>query len=308
MAHFIQSLAEQQLDEEQWFKELRELTDSTDEEDVPLYRKLSKALYSLLSSSSSKETAAPAKETVAQPKAAAAQAKGQPIQGTKRKEEAEKEIPPVKKAKQPLSNETQSRLDSALDAMVSQNSTPKVRPTAAPRVGKKATKCLYFPNCRFGEACEYTHPTEPCQKFPHCPFGDSCIYIHPSSTSSSDTATTVTKDSILTSSNATPACGYGLACTNAACPYVHPKEMAIGSVATSAPAKPSILRSKQAEAKPQITSVPAVKGKPVAEQTCRFGEICQQRGCPLHHPPSRKATEAPLGGPVPPLSFHLCER
>ncbi|SCO61167.1 nuclear polyadenylated RNA-binding protein NAB2, putative [Plasmodium berghei] len=40
-------------------------------------------------------------------------------------------------------------------------------------------KCLYLPNCQFGDKCRYIHPVENCRNWPYCAFGSECIYIHP---------------------------------------------------------------------------------------------------------------------------------
>ncbi|CAD2095290.1 nuclear polyadenylated RNA-binding protein NAB2, putative [Plasmodium vinckei lentum] len=46
-------------------------------------------------------------------------------------------------------------------------------------VVKIPKKCLYLPNCQFGDKCRYIHPVENCRNWPYCAFGSECIYIHP---------------------------------------------------------------------------------------------------------------------------------
>ncbi|SOV12640.1 nuclear polyadenylated RNA-binding protein NAB2, putative [Plasmodium sp. gorilla clade G2] len=59
-------------------------------------------------------------------------------------------------------------------------------------------KCLYLPNCQFGDKCRYIHPVENCRNWPYCAFGSECIYIHPN-----------------------VPCKFGIYCTNYYCNYSH---------------------------------------------------------------------------------------
>lgn len=40
-------------------------------------------------------------------------------------------------------------------------------------------KCMFLPNCQYGDKCRYIHPTENCRNWPYCAYGKDCIYIHP---------------------------------------------------------------------------------------------------------------------------------
>lgn len=48
------------------------------------------------------------------------------------------------------------------------------------QVKKKPVRCTFWPNCEKGDAaCPFVHPSKPCTAFPNCPFGAACHYIHP---------------------------------------------------------------------------------------------------------------------------------
>ncbi|CRG93807.1 nuclear polyadenylated RNA-binding protein NAB2, putative [Plasmodium gallinaceum] len=59
-------------------------------------------------------------------------------------------------------------------------------------------KCLFLPNCQYGEKCRYIHPSENCRNWPYCAFGSECIYIHPD-----------------------VPCKFGIYCCNYYCNYSH---------------------------------------------------------------------------------------
>ncbi|SCP05040.1 nuclear polyadenylated RNA-binding protein NAB2, putative [Plasmodium ovale] len=65
-------------------------------------------------------------------------------------------------------------------------------------VVKIPKKCLYLPNCQYGDKCRYIHPVENCRNWPYCAFGSECIYIHPNIP-----------------------CKFGLYCANYYCNYSH---------------------------------------------------------------------------------------
>ncbi|EUD68544.1 hypothetical protein C922_00943 [Plasmodium inui San Antonio 1] len=65
-------------------------------------------------------------------------------------------------------------------------------------VAKIPKKCLYLPNCQYGDKCRYIHPVENCRNWPYCAFGSECIYIHPN-----------------------VPCKFGLYCANYYCNYSH---------------------------------------------------------------------------------------
>lgn len=71
-------------------------------------------------------------------------------------------------------------------------------PDTLPKVAiaKKKEPCKYYPNCKWGDKCEYTHVRKSCEMFPYCSFGESCMYTHPS-------------------------CKFGVSCTKRDCPYSH---------------------------------------------------------------------------------------
>ncbi|SCO68165.1 nuclear polyadenylated RNA-binding protein NAB2, putative [Plasmodium vivax] len=65
-------------------------------------------------------------------------------------------------------------------------------------VAKIPKKCLFLPNCQYGDKCRYIHPVENCRNWPYCAFGSECIYIHPN-----------------------VPCKFGLYCANYYCNYSH---------------------------------------------------------------------------------------
>ncbi|KAK6049098.1 hypothetical protein COOONC_13397 [Cooperia oncophora] len=80
-----------------------------------------------------------------------------------------------------------------------------------PTVTKIPERCRYWPACRQGENCSYTHPTKQCINFPHCSFGSRCLYIH-------------------------PPCRFDRKCVNPNCPYTHGK-ISAAVAPTPAPAQ-----------------------------------------------------------------------
>uniref|UniRef100_A0A8R1DGD5 Zinc finger CCCH domain-containing protein 14 n=1 Tax=Caenorhabditis japonica TaxID=281687 RepID=A0A8R1DGD5_CAEJA len=57
-------------------------------------------------------------------------------------------------------------------------------------------RCVFWPKCTKGDACQFMHPTKNCTNFPNCSYGIRCLFIH-------------------------PACRFDRFCTKKHCPYTH---------------------------------------------------------------------------------------
>ncbi|CRH00907.1 nuclear polyadenylated RNA-binding protein NAB2, putative [Plasmodium relictum] len=84
-------------------------------------------------------------------------------------------------------NETRTQISNTENATTNPNVIIKIQ-----------KKCLFLPNCQYGEKCRYIHPSENCRNWPYCAFGPECIYIHPD-----------------------VPCKFGLYCCNYYCNYSH---------------------------------------------------------------------------------------
>ncbi|CEP00989.1 unnamed protein product (mitochondrion) [Plasmodiophora brassicae] len=116
------------------------------------------------------------------------------------------------------------------------------RPAA--RSTKKPIRCAFWPACEKGEACPFTHPSEPCKFWPRCSFGKSCLYLHNQPLPPGTTTATTTQ----------VPCKFGAACKRPTCRFSHPSRAAAGAGADG-PAKP-----------------------------CRFDPKCTKITCAFAHP------------------------
>ncbi|KIH57929.1 hypothetical protein ANCDUO_11875 [Ancylostoma duodenale] len=104
-------------------------------------------------------------------------------------------------------------------------------------VTKIPERCRFWPNCRQGESCAYTHPTKQCINFPHCSFGARCLYIHPPCRFDRNCANpscpythgriaaAVVPVVVTTAAVVAPqTCHYGASCMNANCYFYHPPQ------------------------------------------------------------------------------------
>ncbi|PIO77448.1 hypothetical protein TELCIR_00473 [Teladorsagia circumcincta] len=164
-----------------------------------------------------------------------------------------------------------------------------------PTVTKIPERCRFWPACRQGENCSYTHPTKQCINFPHCSFGSRCLYIH-------------------------PPCRFDRKCVNPSCPYTHGK---ISAVAVSTPAVvavqqvpqpapppapvpaaeptkvlPDVPLSAEPNSVPSLASLtPCLFGNKCKKPNCAFkhpkachyGSLCMNANCYFYHPPQPKA-------------------
>lgn len=79
---------------------------------------------------------------------------------------------------------------------LSTRNIPDELPVPRTPLVKHKERCKYWPICKQGESCDFTHPSAMCKIFPQCKFGDRCLYIHPS-------------------------CKFENSCTKRDCPYSH---------------------------------------------------------------------------------------
>lgn len=166
----------------------------------------------------------------------------------------------------------------------------------ASTITKIPERCRFWPACRQGENCSYTHPTKQCINFPHCSFGSRCLYIH-------------------------PPCRFDRKCINPGCPYTHgriaaavvtPASAVIAQVsqplATSTPVPPAAEPAKvlpdvplsvEPNPVPTLTSLtPCLYGNKCKKpncafkhpKTCHYGTACMNANCYFYHPPLPKPT------------------
>ncbi|WKY13876.1 hypothetical protein Q1695_004597 [Nippostrongylus brasiliensis] len=137
-------------------------------------------------------------------------------------------------------------------------------------VTKIPERCRFWPACRQGENCSYTHPTKQCINFPHCSFGSRCLYIH-------------------------PPCRFDRKCVNPNCPYTHGKIAAAAAVplAVVAPQVSQPLPTSTPLPKPEppkvLPDVPlSTEPNPVPSLSsltpCLFGNKCKKPNCAFKHP------------------------
>ncbi|RCN50961.1 hypothetical protein ANCCAN_02974 [Ancylostoma caninum] len=166
-------------------------------------------------------------------------------------------------------------------------------------VTKIPERCRFWPNCRQGESCAYTHPTKQCINFPHCSFGARCLYIH-------------------------PPCRFDRNCANPSCPYTHGRIAAAvvpvvvttaavvapqapqpvltssaNTITASEPAKiaPDVPLSADPNPVPSLASLtPCLYGNKCRRpncafkhpKTCHYGASCMNANCYFYHPPQPK--------------------
>ncbi|KAK6023104.1 hypothetical protein OSTOST_11173 [Ostertagia ostertagi] len=164
-----------------------------------------------------------------------------------------------------------------------------------PTVTKIPERCRFWPACRQGENCSYTHPTKQCINFPHCSFGSRCLYIH-------------------------PPCRFDRKCVNPNCPYTHgkisavavptPAVVAVQQVPQPAPppapvpaveptkVQPDVPLSAEPNPVPSLASLtPCLFGNKCKKPNCAFkhpkachyGSLCMNANCYFYHPPQPKA-------------------
>ncbi|EYB98714.1 hypothetical protein Y032_0129g1515 [Ancylostoma ceylanicum] len=168
-------------------------------------------------------------------------------------------------------------------------------------VTKIPERCRFWPNCRQGESCAYTHPTKQCINFPLCSFGARCLYIH-------------------------PPCRFDRNCANPSCPYTHGRIAAAvvpavvttaavvapqapqpvltssaNTITASEPAKiaPDVPLSADPNPVPSLASLtPCLYGNKCRRpncafkhpKTCHYGASCMNANCYFYHPPQPKPT------------------
>ncbi|KAE9418316.1 hypothetical protein Angca_009268 [Angiostrongylus cantonensis] len=163
-------------------------------------------------------------------------------------------------------------------------------------VTKIPERCRFWPACRQGENCPYTHPNKQCINFPHCSFGARCLYIH-------------------------PPCRFDRKCANPNCPYTHGRIAAAAvpvPVTTPAPAavtpqpittsSPNSTAAETTKIPPDIplsaeTKVPSIHTpclygnkckKPNCAfkhpKACHYGILCMNASCYFYHPPQSKSS------------------
>ncbi|KJH49618.1 hypothetical protein DICVIV_04228 [Dictyocaulus viviparus] len=164
-------------------------------------------------------------------------------------------------------------------------------------VTKIPERCRFWPTCRQGENCPYTHPNKQCINFPHCSFGARCLYIH-------------------------PPCRFDRKCANPNCPYTHGRIAAATTpvpVTTSAAVAPQISQPiatsspisavsdatkispdvpLSTETKTSLSITPCLFGNKCKKPNCAFkhpkachyGVLCMNASCYFYHPPQLKST------------------
>ncbi|KAK6042524.1 hypothetical protein COOONC_19970, partial [Cooperia oncophora] len=144
-----------------------------------------------------------------------------------------------------------------------------------PTVTKIPERCRYWPACRQGENCSYTHPTKQCINFPHCSFGSRCLYIH-------------------------PPCRFDRKCVNPNCPYTHGK-ISAAVAPTPAPAQvpqPVAPAGPVAAPEPKVLPDVPLSTEPTPVPTlssltpCLFGNKCKKPNCAFKHPKPKPAIGA----------------
>ncbi|VDM71040.1 unnamed protein product, partial [Strongylus vulgaris] len=169
----------------------------------------------------------------------------------------------------------------------SNTATPSYVPTPVAKeeqaftsVTKIPERCRFWPACRQGENCAYTHPTKQCINFPHCSFGARCLYIH-------------------------PPCRFDRNCANPNCPYTHGRIAAALAPVTTAtsvtvasqvskPApQPVVTSSTNTVAAPDSTKIspdvplsaePNTVPSLASLTPCLYGNKCKRPNCAFKHP------------------------
>jgi len=164
-------------------------------------------------------------------------------------------------------------------------------------------RCVHWPNCNQGEACQYVHPSQLCKLFPNCPNpADKCLYIHPATsgpTAAANAAPSTTPSTTLCKFGAyckNPECPYRHVtpkasdipcrfypnCTNPTCPFKHDPTAAVVAAATATDGDASMASSQattMSTAKPNAANPPLKVPVP-----CRDGAGCTRPGCYYMHP------------------------
>lgn len=117
---------------------------------------------------------------------------------------------------------------------------------------KISERCKYWPACRLGDKCSYSHPTVPCKSFPNCKFGDKCLYIHPN-------------------------CKFDASCTRRDCPFTHASPR---NVSSATPAVPRLAASAGRPSQQVCRFFPKCSNtncRFLHPKPCRYGRYCRRK-------------------------------
>ncbi|CAG2171818.1 unnamed protein product, partial [Oppiella nova] len=125
-------------------------------------------------------------------------------------------------------------------------------------------RCRFWPSCKNGDSCPFSHPCQPCKTFPNCRFGDKCLYIHPD-------------------------CKFDAMCSRRDCPFTHASKRMIPAPAYASNTLPmGSVKQCKFQSNCKNMNCPYIHPK-----VCRFGAKCHSRDCPYIHPQSITALPQP---------------
>lgn len=147
---------------------------------------------------------------------------------------------------------------------------------------KLVDRCKFWPSCKNGSRCPFSHPSSPCRAFPNCKFGKQCLYLHPK-------------------------CKFDASCTRKDCVYTHTANARLPVAATlkygqseplaTVPASSASLQRTVCKFAPKCNNVNCQYFHPTP---CRFGFKCFRGNCLFIHPtlPSREQLRWSFGRPT----------
>ncbi|XP_063229365.1 zinc finger CCCH domain-containing protein 14 isoform X2 [Bacillus rossius redtenbacheri] len=170
-------------------------------------------------------------------------------------EEDDYELQKIEEQKQDNADEKSKRHRSPI--IFSPNTTTTVS-TSSSKVAeavplKSIDRCRFWPACRLGDKCTFSHPTTPCKSFPSCKFGEKCLYIHPN-------------------------CKFDAACTRRDCPFTHASPRLLAPIYPGASAVRQPTQMCKFFPNCSNANCPFLHPKP-----CRYGKYCSKKGCTYQH-------------------------